>query len=106
MTLVNAPLIPNVTSRNMSNETMNNDFLRYDLLNISDYEVLYGDIITSTIHNASCQTLENFTGCTQGNMTEEDGSSGYFYKVRDSDLRPSSAPSVGFESFQMIKKLY
>lgn len=81
MTLVNAPLRPNIPSRNMSNETMNNDFVRYDLLNISDYEVLYGDIITSTIHNASCQTLENFTGCTQGNTTEEDGSSGYFYKV-------------------------
>ena len=66
----------------MSSELMTNDIVIYDLLNMSDYEVLTESIITSTIYNASCQLFENFTGCVEGNTTQEDTGSGYFYKVR------------------------
>ena len=65
----------------MSSELMTSDIVIYDLLNMSDYEVLTESIITSTIYNASCQLFENFTGCVEGNMTQEDPGSGYFYKV-------------------------
>ena len=66
----------------MSSDLMASDIVIYDMLNMSDYEVLTESIITSTINNASCQLFENLTGCVDGNMTEEDTGSGYFYKVR------------------------
>ena len=66
----------------LSSDLMASDIVIYDVLNMSDYEVLTESIITSTIHNASCQLFENLTGCVDGNITEEDTGSGYFYKVR------------------------
>ena len=63
----------------MSSELMTNNLVIYDILNMSDYEVLTESIVTSTVYNASCQLFENSTGCVEGNMTQED--TGYFYKV-------------------------
>ena len=65
----------------LSSDLMASNIVIYDVLNMSDYEVLTESIITSTIHNASCQLFENLTGCVDGNITEEDTGSEYFYKV-------------------------
>ena len=66
----------------MSSDPVDSDIVIYDVLNMSDYEVLTESIITSSIHNASCHLFENLTGCERGNTTEEDSGSGYFYKVK------------------------
>ena len=42
----------------MSSDLMARDIVIYDVLNMSDYEVLTESIITSTINNASCQLFE------------------------------------------------
>ena len=82
MTIVNKHSYVGTEFHTMSSELMSGDIVLYDMLNMSGYEVLTESVITSTIHNASCQLFENFTECVEGNTTQEDTGSGYFYKVR------------------------